>query len=182
MGKISWGALCLLFLPAGRKRCADPDGGHRCLATVSYAGEERRLPGAGYRHSAPVAGTQRHCAHPQTGALGTGTQTDADRSGGSDDRAGSPRSGPPSSTTCSPSITSARPAFYGKPAAVAGLQALRDLRSREIGCNAQLRLLPSMATPSSTSTGSAPPKTSCSAWWAVACPDDKGPTARWITP
>ena len=72
-------------------RCADPDGGHRCLAAVSHAGRERRLPGAGYRHSAPVAGTQRHCAHPQTGALGTGTQTDADRSGGSDDRAGSHR-------------------------------------------------------------------------------------------
>ncbi len=70
-----------------------------------------------------------------------------------------------------PSYYQCRPAFYGKPAAVAGLRRYEDLRGREIGYVLNSAYFPpSMATPSSTSTGS-PPKTSCSAWWSGAtCP------------
>ena len=73
-----------------------------------------------------------------------------------------------------PSYYQCRPAFYGKARRRGRSQALRgSARPRDGYVLNSAYFPPSMATPSSTSTGS-PPKTSCSAWWAgPPAPDDR---------
>jgi polar amino acid transport system substrate-binding protein len=153
MGKTSWGVLGLLFA------CLVHGAPTLTVATDVWppfriAGRERRLPGAGYRHSAPVAGAAALC-FPQTGALGTGTQTDADRSGRSHDRAGDHTEERAAFIDyLQPSYYQCRPAFYGKPAAVAASRRYEDLRGREIGYVLNSAYLPpSMATPARQARG-----------------------------
>ena len=72
MGKTSWGVLGLLFACLAHG-VADPDGGHRCLATLSdFANRTVSFRGPGHGHSATAATPQRHTVRGEAGPPGDG--------------------------------------------------------------------------------------------------------------
>ena len=126
--------------------------------------------GAGYRHSAPVAGTQRHCAHSSSNGCPGDGHFKQMQTGQVDLMIGwlTPRSGrlhrPPAAVLLPvPASLLWQARRRGRPQALRG-----SARPRDRLCQPPFR----WRHPARQATGS-PPKTSCSAWWSNTCPDDR---------